>query len=205
MTAENEAAQRTRLGVLVSGYGSNLQSIIDRLIGHSAIELVCVASNNADAYALQRAENAGIPNAVFELNEYPDRAARDEAMADWLDENGVNLVVLAGYMHLLTPEFLCRFAGRVINVHPSLLPAFPGVGAIKQALDYGVKVIGVTVHFVDEGVDTGQIIFQRVIDLDHSKTVDEVRDQLAPIEHELLCSAIVAVASGEITAHSAMS
>jgi phosphoribosylglycinamide formyltransferase 1 len=188
----------TRIAVLVSGNGSNLQAIIDRVHGREGIEVVAVASNCADAFALTRAHDANIANRVFELGDYPDRLGRDSAIGDWLEELRVNLVVLAGYMHLLSADFLRRFDGRVINVHPSLLPAFPGVGAIQQAVDYGVKVIGVTVHFVDEGIDTGQIISQRAIQLDNSKSHDEIRAQLAPIENELLCEAILALTSGEI-------
>jgi phosphoribosylglycinamide formyltransferase-1 len=119
-------------------------------------------------------------------------------MADWLEDHGVELVVLAGYMALLTPGFLARFPSRVINVHPALLPAFPGLHAIEQALDYGVKVFGVTVHFVDEGVDTGPIIAQRAIELPDATHPAQVRDALRPIEHDLLCEAVVQIARGAV-------
>jgi phosphoribosylglycinamide formyltransferase-1 len=135
---------------------------------------------------------------VFPRSDYPDRAARDAAMAAWLGEHGVELVVLAGYMQLLSPGFLAAFPQRVINVHPALLPAFPGLRAVEQALEYGVKVVGVTVHFVDTGVDTGPIIAQRAIDLPGTPDVDAVRAALRPIEHDLLCAAVGAVARGAV-------
>ena len=128
--------------------------------------------------------------AVFERAAYPDRPARDAAMAEWLSSLGVELVVLAGSMQLLDPGFLARFEGRVINVHPALLPAFPGIAAIEQGLEYGVKVFGVTVHFVDEGVDTGRIIAQRAVELPDATEPGAVREALRPIEHELLCDAV---------------
>jgi phosphoribosylglycinamide formyltransferase-1 len=148
-----------RVGVLASGTGTNLQAILDRVHGHHGVEVVAVASDKPNAPALERAEYAGVATGAFPLA--GDRADRDAAIADFLAGQGTELVVLAGYMALLTPGFLQRFPGRVINVHPALLPAFPGLRAIEQALEYGVKVFGVTVHFVDEGIDTGPIIAQR--------------------------------------------
>ena len=150
--------------MLVSGAGTNLQALLDTVHGREA-EVVAVASSVADAPALERAAARGVPTAVFARAGYPDRAARDEALADWLLARGARLVVLAGYMELLAEPFLARFPGAVINVHPSLLPAFPGLDAIEQALAYGVKVFGVTVHFVDAGVDTGPVILQRAVEL----------------------------------------
>jgi phosphoribosylglycinamide formyltransferase-1 len=137
------------IAVLVSGAGTNLQALLDTVHGHEA-QVVGVASSTAGANALQRAQQRGVPGAVFARADYPDRAARDEALAGWLAERGAKLIVLAGYMELLSGDFLHRFPGAVINVHPSLLPAFPGLNAIGQALAYGVQVFGVTVHFVDE-------------------------------------------------------
>jgi phosphoribosylglycinamide formyltransferase 1 len=127
-----------------------------------------------------------------------DRAARDRAIADWLEARSVELVVLAGYMALLDPAFLARFPGRVINVHPALLPAFPGLRAIEQALAYGVKVFGVTVHFVDEGVDTGPVIAQRAVELVDATDAGEVREALRPLEHDLLCEAVELIARGAV-------
>jgi phosphoribosylglycinamide formyltransferase-1 len=134
---------------------------------------------------------------VFELEQYEDRTARDRAIAAWLADRGAELVVLAGYMQLLSPDFLRAFSRRVINVHPALLPAFPGLRAIEQALDYGVKVFGVTVHFVDEGIDTGPVILQRAVELE-AQGVEEVRERLQPIEHELLPEAVRLIASGAV-------
>ena len=187
-----------RVGVLASGAGTNLQAILDRVHGHAA-EVVGVGANRADAQALARAAAAGVPTAVFVLDDHGgDRATRDAAMAEWLTAQGAELVVLAGYMQLLTPAFLAAFPDRVINVHPALLPAFPGVRAIEQGLDYGVKVFGVTVHFVDEGVDSGRIIFQRAVELPEATEPDEVRAALRPLEHDLLCEAVALIARGAV-------
>ena len=143
-------ARSGMIGVLVSGFGSNLQALLD-----AGLPVVAVAANRRDAYALERAREAGVPTATFSLDCHPDREERDLVMATWLEEHGVDLVVLAGYMHLLTKPFLDRFPGAIVNVHPSLLPAFPGRHAIEDALAAGVETTGVTVHYVDEGVDTG--------------------------------------------------
>ena len=186
-----------RVGVLASGTGTNLQAILDRAHGRGGVEVVAVGSDQPGAQALERAARAGVPTAVF-ARDHPDRAARDEAMGAWLERQGVELVVLAGYMQLLAPAFLHRFANRVVNVHPALLPAFPGIRAIEQGLDYGVKVFGVTVHFVDEGVDTGRIILQRAVDLPAATEPEEVRDALRPIEHDLLCAAVGLIARGAV-------
>jgi len=183
-----------RVGVLASGTGTNLQAILDRLHGHEGVEVVAVASNHEDAPALARAQRAGVPTRAFAREAFADRAARDAALADWLGEREVGLVVLAGYMQLLAPPFLARFPHRVINVHPALLPAFPGLRAVEQALEHGVKVFGVTVHFVDEGVDTGPIILQRAVELPGATEPEEVRVALRPLEHELLCEAIRLIA-----------
>jgi phosphoribosylglycinamide formyltransferase 1 len=188
-----------KLGVLASGAGTNLQAILDTVHGRDGISLVAVASDQSGAPALERARLAGIDTAVFTADDHPDRAARDAAVAAWLAERGVELVVLAGYMQLLGRDFLARFPDRVINVHPALLPAFPGLDAIGQALAYGVKVFGVTVHFVDEGVDSGPVILQRAIELPEATDVDEVHDRLRPIEHELLPEAIRLIARGAVT------
>jgi phosphoribosylglycinamide formyltransferase-1 len=137
-----------------------------------------------------------VPTAVFARTDYPDRAARDAAIADWLDERGVKLVVLAGYMQLLSPAFLARYPDAVINVHPALLPAFPGLAVIQQAVDYGVKVFGVTVHYVDDGVDTGAIILQAAVELAAATDPDAVHDALRPLEHRLLPEAVRLFAAG---------
>jgi phosphoribosylglycinamide formyltransferase-1 len=186
-----------RVGVLASGEGTNLQALLDSVHGREA-QIVAVASDKPGARALERAQTAGVPTQVFELDAYPSRDARDAAMAEFLAGRPVDLVVLAGYMALLTPSFLGRFADAVVNVHPSLLPAFAGIRSIQQALDYGVKVFGVTVHYVDEGVDTGPIILQRAIELPDARTVDEVHTALRPLEHDLLPAAVRLVAEGRV-------
>ena len=188
-----------KVGVLASGAGTNLQAILDRAHGREGVEVVGVGSDKPGAQALERATRAGVATQVFERAAFADRAARDLAMARWLQSRGVELVVLAGYMQLLDPAFLSRFAGQVINVHPALLPAFPGIRAVEQGLDYGVKVFGVTVHFVDEGVDTGPIILQRAVELPLATEAEEVRDALRPLEHDLLCDAVVLFARGAVT------
>jgi phosphoribosylglycinamide formyltransferase 1 len=184
--------------VLVSGAGTNLQALLDTVHGREA-RIVAVASSVADAPALERAAPRGVPTAVFARHDYPDRAARDRALGDWLCEHEARLVVLAGYMELLGDSFLERFPGAVINVHPSLLPAFPGLRAIEQALEYGVKVFGVTVHFVDAGVDSGPVILQRAIELPRASHPAEVLTALRPLEHTLLPEAVRLFARGELS------
>src|SRR6202167_3733046 len=188
---------RLAIAVLVSGTGTNLQALLDTVHGHEA-EVVAVASSVAGAPALARAEQRGVPTAVFVRADYADRAARDRALGDWLLERGVRLVVLAGYMELLGEAFLGRFPGATINVHPSLLPAFPGLGAIEQALAYGVKVFGVTVHFVDAGVDSGPVISQRAVELKNARDPEEVLQALRPLEHALLPEAVRLFARGAL-------
>ncbi|MGH2911762.1 MAG: phosphoribosylglycinamide formyltransferase [Solirubrobacteraceae bacterium] len=185
------------IAVLVSGGGTNLQALLDTVHGHEA-EVVAVASDNPTAPALERACARAVPTCVFERSAYSVRQERDLAMADWLAERGVRLVVLAGYMALLSPAFLERFPGAVINVHPSLLPAFPGLHAIEQALDYGVKLFGVTVHFVDEGCDSGPVILQRSLELPEAREPDGVLRALRPLEHALLPEAVRLFARGAL-------
>ncbi|MEA2279562.1 MAG: phosphoribosylglycinamide formyltransferase 1 [Solirubrobacteraceae bacterium] len=189
-----------RVGVLASGAGTNLQAILDRVHRRAGVEVAAVASDQPSAAALERARAAGVQTAVFPRSEYASRAARDGALADWLERRGVELVVLAGYMQLLTPAFLGRFERRVVNVHPALLPAFPGLRAIEQAVEYGVKIFGVTVHFVDEGVDTGPIIAQRAVELTGLPSAGEVHAALRPLEHDLLCGVVEAIAAGTVAA-----
>jgi len=167
------------IGVLVSGTGTNLQALLD-----AKLPVVAVASNRRDAPGLRRA--AGLATAAFELAEYPDRAARDEAMADWLEAQGVRLVVLAGYMHLLTSGFLDRFPEGVVNVHPSLLPAFPGAHAVEEQLRAGVAETGATVHLVDEGVDSGPILAQERVPVLSDDTAETLHTRIKELEHRLL-------------------
>jgi phosphoribosylglycinamide formyltransferase-1 len=182
------------VGVLASGTGSNLQALIDRVHGRDGVVVRGVASDKPGALALSRARDAGIDAEVFTLEAYADREARDAAMAGWLRDRDVELVVLAGYMQLVSGAFLAAFPDRVINVHPALLPAFPGLAAVQQALDYGVKVFGVTVHFVDGGMDTGPVIFQRALELPDATAAAAVLEALHPIEHELLVEAVRLIA-----------
>ncbi len=187
-----------RIAVLVSGEGTNLQALVDDLEG-SDIEIAGVASSRAEARGLERAEAAGIETAVFSLADEPDRARRDEALAAWLEERDVELVVLAGFMELLTPGFIRRFGGRIVNVHPALLPAFPGLGAIDQALEHGVKVAGVTVHFVDEGVDSGPIVLQEAFELPYHRDIASTRQHFHDVEHRLLPRAVRLIAAGRVS------
>ena len=166
------------IGVLVSGEGSNLQALLD-----AGLPVCAVASSRAGARALERAVTADVPAAAFELAEYADREQRDAIMANWLQEQGVRLVVCAGYMHLLTPQFLGRFPERIVNVHPSLLPEFPGVRAIDDALAAGVETTGVTVHLVDEGLDTGPVIRQEPVPVQPRETLTQ---RIRAVEHRLL-------------------
>ena len=186
------------VGVLASGAGTNLQALIEHAHGRDGVDIVAVVSDRPNARALTRAADAGIATEVFEVQRFGDRTERDLAIAVWLREQGVELVVLAGYMQLLSPEFLAEFPDAVINVHPSLLPAFPGLGAVQQALDYGVKVFGVTVMFVDGGVDTGPVLLQRAVELPDVGAADEVLRELHAIEHVLLPEAVRLLAAGRV-------
>ena len=186
------------VAVLASGTGSNLQALLDKVHGRDGIEIVCVGSNKPDARALERAREAGIETAVFPRRDYPGREARDDAMADWIESQGAELLVLAGFMEILSAGFIQRFRGRIVNVHPSLLPAFPGLDSIQQALDYGVQVTGVTVHFVEEGVDTGPIVLQEAFDLPYHRDIEAVETRVHQIEHELLPRAVRLIAAGAV-------
>jgi phosphoribosylglycinamide formyltransferase-1 len=187
-----------RVGVLASGAGTNLQAILERLQGGGEAEVVAVGSDKPGAMALDRARDAGIETEVFPVADYADRDSRDEAIADWLDEHDVELVVLAGYMQLLSETFVRRFSNRMINVHPALLPSFPGLDAVGQALAHGVRVTGVTVHFVDEGVDTGPIIAQRPVLVPADRDREALEAELHKIEHELLPDVIQMIAAGRV-------
>jgi phosphoribosylglycinamide formyltransferase-1 len=187
-----------RVAVLVSGEGSNLQAIIDQAHGRDGVEVVAVASNRAEARGLERARAAGVETGVFAAAGRLDRERRDDELAAWLEQRGVELVVLAGFMELLGGSFIGRFSGRIVNVHPSLLPAFPGVRAIEQALDYGAKLGGVTVHFVDEGVDSGAIIMQEAFEFPYSRDIAAIEERIHEIEHRLLPRAVRLIAAGAV-------
>jgi phosphoribosylglycinamide formyltransferase-1 len=167
------------IGVLVSGSGTNLQALLD-----AGLPVVAIATNKRNAPALARA--GSIPVAAFALDEHSDRANRDEAMADWLEEHGVRVVVLAGYMHILTPGFLARFPDGVVNVHPSLLPDFPGAHAVEEQLAAGVAESGASVHLVDEGVDSGPVLAQERVPVLAGDTPETLHQRIKSVEHRLL-------------------
>ena len=172
------------IGVLVSGEGTNLQALID-----AGLPVSAVASNRAGVHALARAEAAGIPSAAFELDDYESREQRDAAMAGWLVERGVTLVVCAGYMHLLRPTFLERF-DRIVNTHSAPLPEFPGAHPIEDVLAAGVEQTAATVHYVDEGVDTGPVILAEPVPVRDDDTVETLRARVQEVEHRLLPRAV---------------
>lgn len=173
------------IGVLVSGRGTNLQALLD-----AGLPVVAVASSQPGVEALDRAHRADVETAIFELEDYPDRDARDLAMADWLEGRRVDLVVTAGFMQLLRPVFVERFRERILNVHPALLPAFPGRAPVEDALAYGVRVTGVTVHLVDEGVDSGPIVLQECVPVEPGDTAETLHARIQAVEHRLLPEAV---------------
>jgi len=187
-----------RVAVLASGTGTNLQAILDQVHGREGVAVVAVGSDRPGAPALERAAAAGIEVAEFSAERFADRGQRDLAIADWLSDRGVALIALAGYMQLLDPRFVRRFPGRIINVHPALLPAFPGLDAIGQALAHGVRVTGVTVHFVDEGVDSGPIILQRAVPVPEDRDRGALEATIHATEHVLLPEAIRMIAAGRV-------
>ena len=182
------------IGVLISGEGTNLQALLD-----AGLPVVAVASNNTKAKGLDRAARAGIEAGAFPTVEFDSRERRDDEMADWLVERGADLVVLAGYMQLLTAPFLERFPGRILNVHPSLLPAFPGANAVEDALAHGVKVTGATVHLVDEGIDTGPIVLQEAVEIREGDTAETLHTRIQQVEHRLLPEAVRLFLDGKLT------
>jgi phosphoribosylglycinamide formyltransferase-1 len=182
------------IGVLVSGEGTNLQALLE-----AGLPVVAVASNNTKAKALDRAARAGIEAGAFPTVEFDSRERRDEELAEWLAERSVELVVLAGYMQLLTTPFLERFPGRILNVHPSLLPAFPGVHAVEDALAHGVKVTGATVHLVDEGIDTGPIVLQEAVEVIEGDTAETLHARIQEVEHRLLPTAVRLFLEGKLS------
>ena len=187
-----------KIVVLASGTGSNLQAILDSVHGRDGVEVVGVGSDKPDARALERAREARVETGVFPRDEFADREARDLAMGDWIEERGADLVVLAGYMQLLGASFVARFRGRIVNVHPALLPQFPGLDAIGQALAAGVEVTGVTVHFVDEGVDTGPAILRREVPVPAGRDRAALERAIHTAEHELYPEAIRMIAAGRV-------
>jgi phosphoribosylglycinamide formyltransferase-1 len=194
---KDQGVSEYRIVVLASGNGTNLQAILDRLHGRDGFAVVGVGSDKREARALRRAREAEVETAVFPREEFADREARDLAMGDWVEGLGPDLVALAGYMQLLSAGFVGRFRDRIVNVHPALLPQFPGLNAVGQALEAGVEVTGVTVHFVDEGVDTGPPILQREVPVPASRDREELENALHAAEHELYPEAIRTLAGGK--------
>lgn len=187
-----------RIGVLASGRGSNFQSIIDG-IKEKEIDgkIVILISDKADAYALTRAKENGIPTEIVLKKDFKTREGMDSRIKEILDENKVGLVVLAGYMRIITPALLHPYKHKIINIHPALLPLFPGVDAQKQAFEQGAKISGCTVHFVDEGTDTGPIIEQTEVDISDCKDAHEVAEKILPFEHKTLRKVVANFSKGK--------
>jgi phosphoribosylglycinamide formyltransferase 1 len=191
--------KRLGIGVLVSGSGSNLQSIIDHIEkGQIQAEIRVVVSNNPDAYALERAKKHGIPAVVVRHQDYPERDDFDNRMIESLKSFGIELVVMAGFMRVLTPLFLKAFPMKVINIHPAILPSFQGLHGQQKAFEYGVKFSGCTVHFADEGVDTGPIIIQAVVPVYDTDTVEMLAERILKEEHRIYPQAIQWYAEGRL-------
>ena len=192
--------KKLKVGVLASGNGSNLQAIIDRSVrGELDAEVVCVITNRADAFALERGRNHGIPAIHLNHRDFPGREAYDAALVTALRDHGVELVVLAGFMRIITRVLLDAFPMSVMNVHPALLPSFPGLDAQKQALTHGAKLTGCTVHFVDEGTDTGPIIIQAAVPILAGDTVETISQRIHIQEHRIYPQAIQLFAQGRLT------
>ncbi len=191
--------KKVTLGVLVSGSGSNLQAIIDNIeASRLSAEIKVVISNEPEAYGLVRAENHHIRTMVVNHRDYDSREAFDQGLVTALKENGVELVILAGFMRVITPTFLKAFHNRILNIHPALLPAFPGVHVWQEAIDYGVKFSGCTVHFVDEGTDTGPIIIQSVVPVLDDDDADSLSARILKQEHKIYSRAIQLFAQGRL-------
>jgi phosphoribosylglycinamide formyltransferase-1 len=186
------------IGVLISGEGTNLQALLD-----ADLPVVAVASDNTKARGLDRAAKAGIDAGAFPAAEFESRERRDQELAEWLGERGVELVVLAGYMRLLSEPFLDRFPGRILNVHPSLLPSFPGTHAVEDALAHGVKVTGATVHFVDQGIDTGPIVLQEAVAVREGDSPASLHERIQAVEHRLLPQAVRLFLDGKLSSPAA--
>jgi phosphoribosylglycinamide formyltransferase-1 len=195
---KDAAVSAFRIVVLASGSGTNLQAILDLLHGRGGVEVAGVGSDKPGARALDRAKAVGVETAVFPAGNFSDREGRDAALGDWIESLDADLVVLAGYMQLLSADFVARFRSRIINIHPALLPSFPGLDAIGQALDAGVEVTGVTVHFVDEGVDTGPAIVSREVPIPPDRDREALEAAIHAVEHELYPEAIRMLAEGRV-------
>jgi phosphoribosylglycinamide formyltransferase-1 len=187
---------KTRLAVFVSGSGSNLQAIIDAKI--STVEIALVFSNNPNAYALERIKKYGIASLVIDHTGYSSREDYEKEILRSMETYNIDLIALAGFMRILSPYFVSRFKNRIMNLHPALLPAFAGVNSVRQALEYGVKYTGCTVHFVDEGVDTGPIILQSVVPIFENDTEDSLLERIHEEEHRIYPEAIRLFSEGKL-------
>jgi phosphoribosylglycinamide formyltransferase-1 len=191
--------KKVGIGVLVSGSGSNLQSIIDHIeAGTLDAEIRVVLSNNPDAYALERCRKHRIPSVVIDHRQFDGRENYDRKMIAILESVGIELVVMAGFMRILSPEFFRAFPRRIINIHPALLPAFPGMHVQQKAVEYGVKFAGCTVHFADEGIDTGPIIIQSVVPVHEDDTAGSLSARILKEEHRIYPQAIQYYAEGKL-------
>ncbi len=189
----------TKLGVLASGRGSNFQSIIDSIkSGYLDARVEILITDNPDAYAIERAKNNGIPFLIMKPGDYPDKDVYYSAIAGALKERGVELVILAGFMRVVKKPLIDAYPMRIMNIHPALLPSFPGLHGQKQAVDYGVKISGCTVHFVDEGVDTGPIIIQAAVPAYHDDTEESLAERILKEEHRIFPYAIKLFIQGRL-------
>ncbi|MCH7928577.1 MAG: phosphoribosylglycinamide formyltransferase [Candidatus Dadabacteria bacterium] len=189
-------SKKTKVGILVSGNGSNLQAIIDEKI--ASCEIALVISNKPDVYAIKRAQSNNIPVEIINNKNFEIREEFERQLIKSLDSRGIELIVLAGFMRVLTPLFVRHYKNRIINIHPALLPSFPGVDAAKQALEYGVKYSGCTVHFVDDGVDTGPIILQAIVSIEDSDTEQTLLERIHKEEHRVFPEAVRLFCEGKI-------
>lgn len=190
---------KMKIAVLASGRGSNLQAIMDNIQSNTLnVEIAVVICDNHQAYALERARSANIDAVSFVPSDFPNKLAFEQAIIEKLQNYQVELVVLAGYMRIISADFVRAFPNKILNIHPALLPAFPGLHAQKQAVDYGAKLSGCTVHFVDEGMDTGPIISQIAVPVEHDDTPDSLADRIIKCEHRLYSEVIECYAQGRI-------
>lgn len=186
--SEASSQNIVRIAIFASGSGSNFQALVEAITEEPEAfhaEVALLVCDKPNAYVIERAKAAGIETAIYQPKQYEDRAAYEREVLARLQEENIDWIVLAGYMRIVTPVLLNAYAGRMLNIHPSLLPAFPGLHAIKQALDYGVRVTGVTVHLVDEGMDTGPILAQRVVEIEDGDTEDSLAERIHAVEHEV--------------------
>jgi len=187
---------KMRVAVFASGSGTNLQAIIDADI--QTIEIAVVFTNNPDAYAIERAKKHNIQVEIIDHKNYKTREEYEKHIIKVLGPYKLNLIVLAGFMRILSTVFVRAYKNKIVNIHPALLPSFPGINAGRRALEYGVKYTGVTVHFVDEGVDTGPIILQSVVEIEDEDTEDTLLEKIHEVEHRIYPKAIELISSGEI-------